>query len=72
MCALESLKTEHRSALEDALKSMSIDEEAAGERIMSLQQEIESLKEDRENTASAFDVQIKSLKDEMSREKVEV
>ena len=72
MCALEALRTEHRSALEDALKSMSIDEEAAGQRIMSLQQEIESLKEDRENSASAFDVQIKSLRDEMSREKVEV
>ena len=72
MCALEALKTEHRSALEDALKSMSIDEKAAGERIMSLQQEIESLKEDRENTASAFDVQMKALKDEMSKEKVEV
>ena len=72
MCALEALRTEHRSALEDALKSMSIDDEAAGGRIMSLQQEIESLKEDRENTASAFDAQIKSLKVEMSKEKVEV
>ena len=72
MCALEALRTEHRSALEDALKSMSIDEEAAGKRILSLQQEIESLKDDHEKSASAFNVQIKALKDEMSREKVEV
>ncbi len=72
MCALAALRTEHRSALEDALRSMSIDDEAARGRIMSLQQEIESLKEDRENTASAFDAQIKSLKVEMSKEKVEV
>ena len=58
--------------MEDALKSKTIEEEANGARIMSLQREIESLKEDTETSASAFNMQIKSHKDDMMREKIEV
>ena len=72
VCALESLKAENQLALEDALKSKTTEEEASSARNLSLQREIESQKEDSEKSASVFDVQMKSLKDEMTRAKNEV
>ena len=69
--ALESLRAEHQ-VLKDALKSKAIEEEASSVRILSLERENETLKEGHEKNARSFEVQMQLLKDEMSKEKIEV
>jgi len=68
---LESLRAEHQD-LKDALKSKVIEEEASSARILSLERDNEMLKESHEKNARSFEVQMQLLKDEMSKERIEV
>ena len=68
---MESLRAEHQ-VLKDALKSKVIEVESVSARILSLERDNETLKEGHEKNARSFEVQMQLLKDEMSKEKIEV